>query len=66
MRACNKIVWRICVTRSQQIVSHINVLDLNNLAKAKIQALEERLNEATRCFQLAKKEFQARLQEYDA
>lgn len=43
-----------------------NVFYLNNLAQAKIQALKEKLNEATRCFQLTQEEFQARIQEQEA
>lgn len=46
-------------------MSHINVLDMNDFAQAKIQALEEKLNEATKRFQLTQMEFQAKLQGQD-
>lgn len=46
-------------------MSHTNVSNLNDSSQAKIQALEERLNEATRQLQSTQKEFQARLQEQD-
>lgn len=44
-------------------MSHTNVLDLNDSVQVEIQGLEEKLNEATRRFQLAQKKFQARFQE---
>lgn len=47
-------------------MSHINVSNLNDSAQAKTPALEEKLNEATRCLQLVQTKFQVRLQEQDA
>lgn len=46
-------------------MSLTNVSYLKDFAQAKIQASEEKLNEAMKHFQLAQTEFQVRLQEQD-
>lgn len=47
-------------------MSNINVSNLNDLVQARILALKEKLNEATKSFKLAQEEFQASIQEQEA